>query len=463
MEHKLSRKYGLFTAIAMVVGIVIGSGVFFKAQTILEKTGGDVKLGILAWLLGGAIMMACILAFAIMAARYAHISGIVDYAEATVGTAYAYFVGWFLSAIYYPTLVSVLAWLSARYTLVFVNTLHPAFAASPDTGPECMAVALFFLVMSYTVNALSPKLAGRFQVSTTIIKLIPLLLMGIGGLAYGLFHGITAQNFQLAPAETAAAGHPLFAAVVSAAFAYEGWIIATSINAELRNAKRNLPIALVAGALIIVAVYVLYYLGVVGGAPVADLIAGGAAAAFVRVFGSRLGAVLNLFVAVSCIGTLNGLMLANTRGIYSLAARGLGPAPDTFSLVDEKTGMPANSSILGLLFAAAWFLYFYGANLVPVPWFGVFSFDSSELPVVTIYALYIPIFFMFMRKARGLGVLRRWVIPALALLGSAFMVFAAIAAHGAEVVYYLIVFAAVMLVGLTFGWRRNRDETRRDG
>lgn len=53
MEHKLSRKYGLFTAIAMVVGIVIGSGVFFKAQTILEKTGGDVKLGILAWLLGG--------------------------------------------------------------------------------------------------------------------------------------------------------------------------------------------------------------------------------------------------------------------------------------------------------------------------------------------------------------------------------------------------------------------------
>lgn len=141
--------------------------------------------------------------------------------------------------------------------------------------------------MSYTVNALSPRLAGRFQVSTTIIKLIPLLLMGIGGLAYGLFHGITAQNFQFSPAETAAAGHPLFAAVVSAAFAYEGWIIATSINAELRNAKRNLPIALVVGALTIVAVYVLYYLGVVGGAPVADLIAGGAAAAFVRVFGSR--------------------------------------------------------------------------------------------------------------------------------------------------------------------------------
>ena len=51
MEHGLKRKYGLFTAICMVVGIVMGSGVFFKAQTILQKTGGDMPLGILAWLI----------------------------------------------------------------------------------------------------------------------------------------------------------------------------------------------------------------------------------------------------------------------------------------------------------------------------------------------------------------------------------------------------------------------------
>ena len=51
MSTKLERKYGLFTAICMVVGIVIGSGVFFKAQTILQKTGGDMPMGILAWLI----------------------------------------------------------------------------------------------------------------------------------------------------------------------------------------------------------------------------------------------------------------------------------------------------------------------------------------------------------------------------------------------------------------------------
>ena len=65
-------------------------------------------------------------------------------------------------------------------------------------------------------------------------------------------------------AETATS-NPLFASIVATAFAYEGWIIATSVNSELKNAKRNLPIALVAGGLIIVIIYIAYYIGVAGG------------------------------------------------------------------------------------------------------------------------------------------------------------------------------------------------------
>ena len=70
MEHKLERKYGLFTAICLVVGIVIGSGVFFKAQTILQKTEGNMPLGIIAWVIGGLIMLVSILTFATMAQKY---------------------------------------------------------------------------------------------------------------------------------------------------------------------------------------------------------------------------------------------------------------------------------------------------------------------------------------------------------------------------------------------------------
>lgn len=167
----------------MVVGIVIGSGVFFKAQTILQKTGGNMPLGILAWIIGGVIMLTCLLAFSVMAQKFEKVNGIVDYAEACVGSRYAYYIGWFLSIIYYPCLTSVLAWLSARYTLVFITSVAPNFpllglgaAAGAETilGPECMSLAMFYLCCAYAVNALSPKLAGKLQVSTTIIKLIPL-------------------------------------------------------------------------------------------------------------------------------------------------------------------------------------------------------------------------------------------------------------------------------------------------
>ena len=114
----LNKKYGLFTAIAMVVGIVIGSGVFFKAEKVLTATGGSLPVGILAWIIGGVIMISCAYTFSVMATRYEFVNGVVDYAEAMLGHGYAYVVGWFLAIIYYPTLTSVLAWVSARYTAV---------------------------------------------------------------------------------------------------------------------------------------------------------------------------------------------------------------------------------------------------------------------------------------------------------------------------------------------------------
>ena len=102
MEGKLQRKYGLFTAICMVVGIVIGSGIFFKAQTILQKTEGNMPLGILAWIIGGAIMLVCLLTFSFRGQKYERVNGLVDYAEATVGPRYGYYMGWFSATVYFP-------------------------------------------------------------------------------------------------------------------------------------------------------------------------------------------------------------------------------------------------------------------------------------------------------------------------------------------------------------------------
>ncbi|MBS7388696.1 MAG: APC family permease [Clostridiales bacterium] len=455
---KLQKRYGLLTAICMVVGIVIGSGVFFKAQTILQKTGGNMPLGILAWIIGGVIMLTCLLAFSVMAQKFEKVNGIVDYAEACVGSKYAYYVGWFLTIIYYPCLTSVLSWLSARYTLVFITSIAPDFpllglgaAAGAETvlGPECMALAMFYMCCAYAVNALSPKLAGKLQVSTTIIKLIPLFLMAVVGIIVGLANGTLANNFNTLADVGTTSTNPLFASVCATAFAYEGWIIATSINAELKDAKKNLPRALVIGAIIIIATYIFYYVGVAGGATNQELIDSGATVAFINVFGNVLGNILNLFIAISCIGTMNGLMLGCVRGLYSIAVRGRGPAPHVFSQIDKETNMPHNSAIVGLLLCGFWGLYFFLANLAGT-WSGPFVFDSSELPIITIYMLYLPIFVMWIKKATDESAMRRYVLPLLAICGSLFMIYASIMGHGIACFWYLIVFAAVMAVGFAF-------------
>ena len=125
---------------------------------------------------------------------------------------------------------------------------------------------------------------------------------------------------------------------------------------------------------------------------------------------------------------------------------------------------------LTLLFCGAWFFYFYGANLT-APIFGPFSFDSSELPIITVYALYIPIFFMFIVKEGKNNIFKNAVMPAIAIVCSLFMIFVAVYAHGIvkyraaseigefsfPVLFYLIIFAVVMTIGaFLYKQRRNK-------
>ena len=454
--EKLTKKYGLVTAICMVVGTVIGSGVFFKAQDVLAATGGDMFIGVVAWAISGLLMIICSAQFSVMGTRYEKVSGLIDYAEATCGKSYGYYMAWFMVNIYYPGMTSVLAWVSAKYFGVLLGW--------DSASAEVMVLSGFFLITAYTINALSPKLAGKFQISATVIKLIPIFLMAIIGKIIGFANGTLTTNFTSVVSEAVGGkSGGLFSAVVATVFAYEGWIVATSINAELKNPRKNLPLALVIGSLIVVSSYILYFIGVAGGASSQVLIEQGATTAFVNIFGVIGGTVLNICVVISCLGTLNGLMVGVTRGLYVVVAQGEGPSPKTFAQIDKATNMTTNSSIWGLFICAVWLIYFYGANLTS-GWFGVFDFDSSELPIVTVYAMYIPIFIAWMKKEKDLSVFKRFVLPSIGIVACAFMVFAAIYAHGVTpymaakaggtfsfpVLFYLIVFAVIMFIGAIF-------------
>ena len=453
MENSLEKKYGLYTAIAMVVGIVIGSGVFFKAEKVLNATGGDLPLGILAWIIGGLIMVICAYVFATMATRYEKVSGVVDYAEVTVGSTYGYYVAWFLALIYYPTLTSVLAWVSARYLCVLLGW--------SIVGAEAMAISGLFLIMSFTMNAIAPRLAGKFQVSTTVIKLIPLFVMAIVGTISGLKNGVLLENFTVGAVVGTAVANPLFTAVIATSFAYEGWIIATSINAELHDAKKNLPRALTFGTLFVALIYILYYIGLAGAVENSVMMKSGEAGAkiaFSTLFSNVGGTVLFVFVVISCLGTLNGLMMGCTRGFYAISIRNMGPSIKVFKSVDPVTNMPVNAAIVGLMLSGIWLVYFFGANLVAKSWFGFFSFDSSELPIVSIYAMYIPIFVMMMKKETGLGFFKRFFMPSLGILACIFMVVAACFSHGKAVIAYMIVFAVVMILGYFLNFGKNNSK-----
>ncbi len=441
-QNGLTPKYGLLTAISMVVGTVIGSGVFFKASKVLAGTGGDMLKSIFTVAIVGLIMLICAYVVSLLAGRVDKVNGLVDYSEIACGPFYAYAVGWFATTLFYPTITACLAWISANYIIILLGIelgwwFHYLLAA-------------LLLVLSFTFNILSPILSGKFQVSTTVIKLIPLSLMAIFGTLIGLINGTTVSNLTSAPMES---GGSLFAAIIAFAFAYEGWIFATTINSEIKDSQKNLPRALIFGALIIISVYILYFIGMMGVLTTDEIINAGddlPRVAFSALFKDEIfGTIIYIFVVISCLGTLNGLMLVSTRGMYSVAVRGQGIAPALFSRIGKKTGMPIPSAVFALAFCLLWLTQWQLGFIEGIlPEF--LSFENDELPIACYYFACIPVFVYVMRKFKDLGPIKRFVMPSLACLCSLFMIFCAVYSYRLEALYYFAVFALIMGVGLIF-------------
>lgn len=429
----LQKKYGFWTATAMVVGIVIGSGVFFKADDVLKASGGDLPTALLAWLIGGGIMVVTAYVFSKIATRIERVNGVVDYFEQAYGRKAGYIVAWFMTFIYYPALVAVLAWVSANYSVALLNI-----------KPFLWPLAFVYMTLFFLLNYFSPVLAGKWQVTSTIIKLIPLFLVAAVGTVAGLMNGQTAANF-VQSAQSVSSGGGLAVATLSTAFAYEGWIIATVINAELKDAKRTLPKALVVGAITVVSIYMLYYVGISGVLTNEQVLVQGDAApvqVISLIFGRLGGTLLTVFVIISCLGTLNGLTMGSARGMYSVASRDMGPRPDIFRRINPTTNSTTHSALLGYLLSVFWLVVWYG-NFAG--WWGQFM-DISELPIAFLYVIYISIYLWVMKTFTDLGFLSRFICPLLAAAGSIYIIWGAIQKD--MFINFLIVALLILAAGM---------------
>lgn len=372
-------QYSLHTAISMVVGIVIGSGIFFKADDVLRATNGNIILGALAFLFVGLGLVFGSLVISQYALRNDGEGGIIAYSVSAYGRFFGYIVGWFMAMIYFPCLITILGVVVAIYMRVLLN-LNDSYSL--------WGLTIFFIITCFTSNIMSAKMAGKIQIVATVLKLIPLAAIGLFGL---FFNGSTVESTMDISALSINDNAGFLSALILVAFTFDGWIIATSISAEIPNPKRNMPLALVFGCGIITLVYVLYFIGISNLLSPQIIIATGDAHvndAAQKIFGIYGGKLLTLFIVISVYGALNGLILATLRMPHALVANNL--MKDVFKINQINTKFDFSlGTILFSIIPTILFLILHKFSTMEGNYFYTAKFDVSNLPIILMYVFYI--------------------------------------------------------------------------
>lgn len=401
--------YGFFTAVTMITGIVIGSGIFFKADNILEYTQGNVALGVFVFIVAAFAIIFGSLTISQLARRTDKPGGLITYIEEFVGADFSKAFGWFQMLLYMPTLSAVIPWVVGIY-------LCQLFGIEGSNLTYTL-LGLAVLIVLYGTNIISSRAGGFFQNAATVIKLIPLITIAVFGLIYGRPINTLGSGFSsIKPALTSSSWYAAFAPI---AFSFDGWVVSTSICHEIKNSKRNLPLALIISPLLILGLYIIYFIGVTSYVGVDEVIALGDKSAYLaanNIFGEFGGKLLLIFIIISVLGTANGLVLGFIRIPYSLAIRNMLPKSNIFSKESAKfNGLPINSAILSFILSLIWLLLHYITQEYHMPG------DVSEISIAFSYILYIVIYIAVIRllkREKSEGVIMRYIVPILAICGS---------------------------------------------
>ena len=329
---KLRKDVGVFTAMSIVVGCVIGAGVFFKPYAIYQATGGAPGLGILAWIIGGIVSILGALTFAEVAVMIPKTGGMIAILNETYNDKIGFLAGWMQVVIFFPTYI-------AGYGVKVGSELSEYLGAGVE-----LPIAIGIIILLVVINVLGTKVSGKMQVVSTICKLIPLVLIMVCAFFIG-----KGGNPVLVPmvGEGKSIGGALGTTLLAVLFAFEGWTNVGSVAGEMKNPGKDLPKAIVGGVSIIMAVYLiinLAYLWVIPADQLMSLESPGAAVA-IALFGPIGGTIIKIGIIISVIGAGNGFLLAGSRVAYCLAEDGKLPCSDGLSKLNKKSS-PANVIIL---------------------------------------------------------------------------------------------------------------------
>lgn len=384
-KQVLEPKYGLFTAISMVIGQVIGSGIFFKVDDILLSTSGNVLAGLFGFLIVGISVVFASMAMSSYAQLMPTEGGILAYVRYRFGESAAALVGWIYLSLFYPLLTAVLFTVSGIYIshlLAEIIDFTPTFAHYVLIG---VCNAFLFLLL----NIFRPRHSGIFQQITTVLKLLPLIMVaaiGVITLIQGTAVGQTFTEGTVKAANTSPLWTAIAASFIPIAFAFDGWYIATQISGEVKNSSRNLPKALILGTTTVLIVYVLYYVGITSKLSASQIITLkdnyiGEYASLVAGAGGKV--LIQLFIIISVLGTSNGLLLASIRVPYQFYNLPHARKFASLGSINQLIQMPVRSAVFAFVIILIYFALYYITSTVP--FFTERNFDISAIPIAFIY------------------------------------------------------------------------------
>lgn len=403
----LRRELGLFAAVSMIVGIVIGSGIFLGVNRV-PAGAGSALLMTAVWIVAGLLTLMGALCYAELGVIFPRAGGEYVFLKEGMGSLAAFLSGWTAFTINLAGSAAALAVIFAEQlnalkpdgfgALVFVDAHLGGYHLVID-GVKLTAAALIGVLS--VVNHFGVRTGGNVQMTLTVLKGGLIALLAVAALAY--FGDAPSPRIGFAE-QAQVAGTPsadgfslpgiLGLSMVAALFAYDGWTNVVRVGSELKEPGRNIPKAMLFGLLAIMGLYVLVsfgYVQVLGFEGFADGTQAGfenartvASNAASVLFGAAGQAIIAVMILVSVLGALNGIILSGPRIYYAMSRDRIFPSTFTrLSRHDTPSRAIAAQAALGIAF--------------------LFFFDFNQLTDNVVFIS----FFFYGLAAAGLIVLRR--------------------------------------------------------